>query len=164
MTVTLVAAVARNHVIGAAGAIPWRLPGEQARFKALTMGHVLVMGRLTYDSIGRPLPGRTTVVVTRQPGWQPPGGPYDEVLIAHDLSAALSTAAHVDDDVFVVGGGEIYRDAMPLADRLVISWVDQEPSGDAYFPAVDDNLWMLVRAEPGEGYEVVEYVRARART
>jgi dihydrofolate reductase len=164
MTITLVAAVARNHVIGAAGAIPWRLPGEQARFKALTIGHVLVMGRLTYDSIGRPLPGRTTVVVTRQAGWQPPGGPFEQVLVAHDVAAALRIAADVDDEVFVVGGGEIYREAMPVADRLVISWVDQEPPGDAYFPGVDGEVWTRVRAEPGEGYEIVEYVRARART
>jgi dihydrofolate reductase len=164
VTVTLVAAVARNLVIGAAGEIPWRLPGEQAMFKSLTMGHVLVMGRLTYDSIGRPLPGRTTVVVTRQTDWQPDGGPHDDVLVAPDLDSALRRAAEVDDQIFVVGGGEIYEAAMPYADRLVISWVDREPPGDAYFPRVSDDDWTPIRTEQREGYEVVEYVRATTRT
>ena len=162
MTVTLVAAVARNLVIGSAGAIPWRLPGEQAMFKALTIGHVLVMGRRTYDSIGRPLPGRTTVVVTRQPDWQPAGGPFDEVLVASDLDGALARAAELDDDVFVVGGGDVYREAMRRADRLVISWVDQEPPGDAFFPAVSEEEWAPVRTEQREGYRVVEYLRRGA--
>jgi dihydrofolate reductase len=164
MTVTLVAAVGRNMVIGDAGQIPWRLPGEQARFKALTMGHVLVMGRLTYDSIGRPLPGRTTVVVTRQADWRPDGGPHDDVLVAPDLDSALRRAAEVDDEVFVVGGGEIYRQAMPHADRLVISWVDQEPPGDAYFPPFSDHEWTPTRTEQCDGYEVIEYARATTRT
>jgi dihydrofolate reductase len=163
MTVTLVAAVARNLVIGANGAIPWRLPGEQAMFKALTMGHVLVMGRLTYDSIGRPLPGRTTVVVTRQPGWQPTGGPLDQVFVAPDVDDALARAAEIDDEVFVVGGGEVYRQAMPAADRLVISWVDQEPHGDAFFPAVSEDEWAPARTEQREGYRVVEYTRRAGR-
>jgi dihydrofolate reductase len=163
VTVTLVAAVARNLVIGDGGAIPWRLPGEQAQFKALTMGHVLVMGRRTYDSIGRPLPGRTTVVVTRQPGWQPPGAPFEQVLVASGVDEALGVAAAIDDEVFVVGGGEIYRAALPVADRLVISWVDGEPAGDAFFPPVSDDDWTPVATEARDGYEVVEYVRANAR-
>ncbi|HSS67236.1 MAG TPA: dihydrofolate reductase [Nocardioidaceae bacterium] len=160
MSITLVAAVARNLVIGDAGAIPWRLHGEQAEFKALTMGGVLVMGRRTYDSIGRPLPGRTTVVVTRQPDWQPPGGPVDQVLVASDLDAALARAAEVGGETFVVGGGEVYREAMPRADRLIISWVDAEPDGDTYFPAVSADAWTPVRTDPREGYEIVEYARA----
>jgi dihydrofolate reductase len=162
LTVTLVAAVARNGVIGSEGSIPWRIPGEQARFKALTMGHVLVMGRRTYDSIGRPLPGRTTVVVTRQANWQPPGGPVDAVLVAPDLDTALAHAAAIDDTVFVVGGGEVYGEAMAVADRLVISWVEAEPAGDAFFPAVPESDWTPVRVESHDGYEVVEYVRAAA--
>jgi dihydrofolate reductase len=159
--VTLVAAVARNLVIGDGGAIPWRLPGEQAMFKALTMGHVLVMGRLTYDSIGRPLPGRTTVVVTRQPDWAPAGGPFERVLVAPSVDSALAQAAEIDDEVFVVGGGEVYRQAMPRADRMVISWVDQEPPGDALFPAVSEAEWTPIHTEERDGYAVVEYTRAR---
>jgi len=160
----VVAAVARNLVIGDHGAIPWRLPGEQAQFKALTMGHVLVMGRRTYDSIGRPLPGRTTVVVTRQPDWLPPGGPFEQVLVASGLQDALALGAAIDDEVFVVGGGEIYREAMPLADRLVISWVDAEPAGDAFFPPVGAEDWTPVGRDSRAGYEVVEYLPARATT
>jgi dihydrofolate reductase len=164
LTVTVVAAVARNLVIGDHGAIPWRLPGEQAQFKALTMGHVLVMGRRTYDSIGRPLPGRTTVVVTRQPDWLPPGGPLEHVLVASGLQDALALGAAIDDEVFVVGGGEIYREAMRSADRLVISWVDAEPAGDAFFPPVGADDWAPVRRDSRTGYEVVEYLPARATT
>jgi dihydrofolate reductase len=160
VTVTLVAAVARNLVIGDAGEIPWRLPGEQAAFKRLTTGHVLVMGRRTYDSIGRPLPGRTTVVVTRQPDWQPPGGPLEQVRVAADVDAALAAAAEIDENVFVVGGGEIYRAALSAADRLVVSWVDAEPPGDAFFPPLSPDQWTPVSRDPRDGYEVVEYVRA----
>ena len=123
------------------------------------MGHVLVMGRLTYDSIGRPLPGRTTVVVTRQADWQPPGGPAPEVLVEHDVDAALDRAAQVDQEVFVVGGGEVYRQAMARADRMVVTWVDQEPSGDAFFPAFSTDDWWAVRTDRRPGYEVVEYLR-----
>jgi dihydrofolate reductase len=164
MRVTLVAAVARNMVIGREGRIPWRLPGEQATFKELTLGHVLVMGRLTYESIGRPLPGRTTVVVTSQRDWQPPGGPRPDVLVEPDLDAALRRAASVDDEVFVVGGGEVYRQAMPRADRLIVSWVDDEPDGDAFFPHVSDVDWSEARAEQRIGYRVTEYVRRRTPT
>jgi dihydrofolate reductase len=128
-------------------------------FKMLTMGHVLVMGRLTYESIGRPLPGRTTVVVTRQRDWQPPEGPQPQVLVERDLDAALRRAASVDDEVFVVGGGEIYRQAMPRADRLIVTWVDEEPDGDAFFPPISDDDWLEARVEPRAGYRVTEYVR-----
>jgi dihydrofolate reductase len=159
VTITLVAAVAENMVIGRAGAIPWRIPGEQAMFKQLTMGHVLVMGRLTYDSIGRPLPGRTTVVVTRQRGWRPPSDPSGHVLVEHDVGSALRRAAEIDDEIFVVGGGEVYREAMPLADRLVVTWVGQSPAGDAFFPEVSPDEWQEVRSEQREGYRVVEYRR-----
>jgi dihydrofolate reductase len=159
-TITLVAAVARNGVIGRDGALPWHLPGELQRFKALTMGHVLVMGRLTYDSIGRPLPGRTTVVVTRQTGWVPAGGPFEQVVVAHDLDIALEVATDVDDQVFVVGGGQVYAETIDLADRLVLTEVDQEPDGDAYFPDVDPAQWHAVSREPFDGWTVVNYRRS----
>jgi dihydrofolate reductase len=161
-TVTLVAAVARNGVIGADGELPWHLPGELSRFKALTMGHVLVMGRKTYDSIGRPLPGRTTVVVTRQHEWRPAGGPHDSVLVAAGIPEALSIAGEVDEHVFVVGGAEIYHEAMPYADRLVITWVDLEPEGDAFFPEVDETVWRAGTAEDHGVWSIVHYVRSTA--
>jgi dihydrofolate reductase len=159
-TVTLVAAVARNGVIGNGPDIPWHLPGEQRLFKELTTGHVLVMGRKTYDSIGRPLPGRTTVVVTRHADWQPVGGRPESVLVAGSVDEALTLAAAVDDQVFVVGGGEIYRAAMSLADRLVITWVDLEPEGDAYFPTVDETEWTGVEQEHHDAWSVVHYERS----
>jgi dihydrofolate reductase len=157
VTVTLVAAVARNGVIGADGGIPWHLPDDQRRFKELTVGHVLVMGRLTYESIGRPLPGRTTVVVTRTAGWS---ADDDGVLVAPGVAEALALAATVDDEVFVVGGSRVYEEALPLADRLELTWVDAEPEGDARFPAVDWDAWREVAREEHEGWAAVTYERA----
>jgi dihydrofolate reductase len=157
VTVTLVAAVARNGVIGADGGIPWHLPGEQRRFKELTLGHALVMGRLTYESIGRPLPGRTTVVVTRTPGWS---AGDDGVLVAPGVHEALALAGTIDEEVFVVGGSRVYEEALPLADRLELTWVDAEPEGDARFPAVDWDAWREVAREEHEGWAAVTYERA----
>jgi dihydrofolate reductase len=162
MTVTLVAAVGSNRVIGHDGGIPWSLPGEQKRFKDLTIGHVLVMGRKTYDSIGRPLPGRTTVVITRQADWRPADGVHDRVLVAPSLPAALRLAMQIDDEVFVVGGGEIYAAAIADADRLVITWVEQSPDGDAYFPLLDEDVWRAHRREDYAGWSIVHYERNTA--
>lgn len=154
MTVTIVAAVASNGVIGRDGGLPWRLPEDLARFKRLTMGHVLVMGRRTYDSIGRPLPGRTTIVVTRQPGWS-----ADGVEVAAGLDDALSRAAATDEEVFVVGGSQVYAAALPVADRLALTLIDDCPHGDTYFPDVDWSRWREVRREPHDGFAFVDYER-----
>jgi len=153
-TVTLVAAVAANGVIGKDGTLPWHLPGDLRHFKRLTKGHVLVMGRRTFDSIGRPLPERTTIVVTRRPEWH-----ADGVLTAAGVPEALAHAAQIDEKVFVAGGQEIFRDALPLADRMVISKVDARPDGDTVFPPVDWAAWQEVSREPMEGFEVVTYER-----
>ena len=148
-------------MIGNDGEIPWRLPGEQAQFKALTMGHVLVMGRLTYDSIGRPLPGRRTVVdhppaglaAGRRPASRRASSPTS-------VEAALQLAAELDPQVFVVGGGEIYAATLPLADAMVVTWVDAEPEGDAYFPEFDPADWRVTSAKHEHaGYSVVHYQR-----
>jgi dihydrofolate reductase len=157
VTVTILAAVARNGVIGVDGGLPWHLPDDLRRFKEATLGHVLVMGRRTYESIGRPLPGRTTVVVTRSVDWRPK---EEHVLVAHRVPEALALAAEVDDEVFVVGGAQIYEEALPVADRLELTLVDQEPAGDTLFPAVDWSEWREVRREPGEGVAYVSYDRA----
>ena len=159
MTVTLVAAIARNGVIGAGDAIPWRLPGEQRQFKELTVGHVLVMGRRTYDSIGRPLPGRTTVVVTRQPDWTPPGGMPAGLMRAASLAEALRLARDIDDEVFVVGGAQVYAEALPMADAMVLTWVDLEPSGDTRFPEIDWSQWQEDRRGQYDGWARVSYRR-----
>ncbi|MDQ3484118.1 MAG: dihydrofolate reductase [Actinomycetota bacterium] len=158
-TVTLVAAVARNGVIGRDGGLPWHLPGEQARFKALTMGHVLVMGRRTYESIGRPLPGRTTVVVTRQPDWQPDAGLPDGLLVTGSVDAALTHGRQLDEHVFVAGGAQVYADALPFADTLLLTLVDAEPEGDTYFPAVDWAEWSETWREAHEEWSLVCYER-----
>lgn len=159
MTVTIVAAVARNGVIGAGGGLPWHLPDELQRFKRLTLGHVLVMGRRTYESVGRPLPGRTTVVVTRNADWDPGAA---DVLVASDVPGALAKAAEVDEVVFVVGGAEVYAAALPLADRLELTFVEAEPEGDTTFPAVDWSEWREVGREPGKGWTAVTFERALA--
>src|SRR6478609_5864890 len=144
----MVAAVARNGVIGNGPDIPWRIPGEQAEFKKLTMGHTLVMGRTTYESIGRPLPGRTTIVLTRDPAWSAEG-----VLVARSLDDALDQAAALPGDVMVVGGAQVYAAALPVATEQVISDIPLSPEGDVLYPAYDDADWVETAREQHEGYE-----------
>jgi len=154
--VTIVAAVARNGVIGVDGGLPWRLPDDLRRFKALTLGHVLVMGRKTYESIGHPLPGRATVVVTRSGQWEPGSA---EVRVAAGVPEAIAVAAAIDDEVFVVGGAQVYAAALPLTDRLELTLVDAEPEGDTAFPDVDWEDWLELRREEGDGVAYVTYER-----
>ena len=156
MSVTIVAALARNGVIGVDGGLPWHLPDELRLFKETTLGHVLVMGRRTYESIGRPLPGRTTVVVTRRRDWSPVAA---EVVVAHGIDEALGRASAIDEEVFVVGGGELYAAALPRAERLLLTLVDQEPDGDTRFPHVDWGEWRESAREPGDGWVRVTYER-----
>ena len=154
--VLVVAAVARNGVIGNGPDIPWSVPGEQAEFKKLTLGHTLVMGRTTYESIGRPLPGRTTVVLTRDPAWSP-GHP--EVLTARSLVEAFGRAATREGEIVVAGGAQVYAAALPMASELVISEIPLEPEGDTFFPAIDPAVWRVGDRERFEGYERVWYER-----
>ncbi len=160
MTVTLVAAVGANGVIGVDGGLPWRLPEDLAHFKALTMGHPMIMGRATFDSIGRALPGRTTIVVTRNPDWS-----ADGVETAPDLETALQRAAELDDDIFIVGGGQIYAQALDagVVDLMVVTRVAAAPEGDVRFPPVDWERWTPVVRIPHGGdpsFEIVTYQRA----
>lgn len=151
--VSLIAAVGRNGVIGAGAAMPWHLPEDFAYFKRTTMGHAMVMGRRTFDSIGRALPGRRSIVVTRQPDWSHP-----DVETVHSLEEALSLAGPAD-EVFVVGGGQIYAEAMPYAQRLLVTEVDQEPEGDVTFPRIDPAVWRETTREPRDGFTWVTYDR-----
>lgn len=142
--IAMIAGVARNNVIGVDGGIPWKIPSDMAFFKQTTMGKPIVMGRKQYETVGRPLPGRTNIVVTRQLGYQPEG-----VLIFDSLEAALErartiAAADKVSEVMVIGGGEIYAQAMPLAERLYISHVDLAPEGDVVFPPIDPEVWRVV--------------------
>ena len=151
----LIAAVARNRVIGHLGGIPWHLPEDFAHFKATTLGHTLVMGRATYDSIGRPLPGRTTIVLTRDPAWH-----ADGVIVAHDLDSALSMAADLPGDVYVAGGAHVYAAAMDRADEQVLTEVHASPEGDTFYPDFDPELWVEKRRETREEFDHVWWVRA----
>lgn len=162
MTVTLVAAVGVNGVIGVDGDLPWRLPEDLAHFKELTMGHPMIMGRATFDSIGRALPGRTTIVVTRNLEWS-----ADGVEVAGSLEAALERARELDDDIFIVGGGQIYEQALEsdAVDLLCITRVAASPDGDTSFPSVDWEHWVPAARIPypasigRPGFEIVTYQR-----
>lgn len=155
--VVLVAAVATNGVIGDGPDIPWQIPGEQARFKALTMGHVLLMGRATFESIGRALPGRSTVVLTRSVDWLHP-----DVLVAESVDAALELADDLPGDVMVAGGGAVYAALLPHADEQVLSEVRLTPDGDVFYPAFDRSTWVETSREPCDGYDVVRWARRAA--
>jgi dihydrofolate reductase len=139
--ITLIVAMSRNRVIGRNNAIPWRIPAELQRFKALTMGHHLVMGRKTWESIGRLLPGRTTIIVTRNPDLHVKGA-----LTARSLDEALALAAD-DSEIFVIGGAEIFGLALPRADRICLTTVDIEIEGDTFMPQFDLGAWRLVASE-----------------
>ena len=142
--IALIAAVARNGVIGRDGDLPWRIPSDLAFFKKVTMGKPILMGRKQYESVGRPLPGRVNIVVSRQAGYQPEG-----VLVFSDFDAALDhartiAAADGASEVMVIGGGEIYALALPHADRLYLTEVDLAPWGDTFFPEIDPATWAEV--------------------
>lgn len=141
MRVSAIVAMGTNRAIGLEGALPWRLPEDLRRFKRLTLGHTLVVGRKTYESIGRPLPGRRMVVLTRQPGWSAEG-----VQVARSLEEALELAAG-DEEVFIAGGAEVYREALPRVQRLYLTVLERDYRGDTFFPEVDLSAWRLVERE-----------------
>ncbi len=149
MRLALIAAVARNGVIGRGGDLPWRIPADLKYFKATTMGKPMIMGRRTYDSIGKALPGRISIVVTRQSGFQAAG-----VEVAGDLDRAVEIAAGFGaEEAMVIGGGEIYAAALPRADRLYLTEVHIEAEGDVYFPPLDRSQWRELSRDdhPAEG-------------
>ena len=134
---SLIVAFANNRVIGHNNALPWHLPEDLKRFRALTMGHHIIMGRKTYESLGRLLPGRTTIIVTRNKDYKVEGA-----LIAHSLQAALVLAAG-DAEPFVIGGAELYKEGLKLATKLYITEVKAEFAGDAFLPEIDLSHWNL---------------------
>jgi dihydrofolate reductase len=157
---TLIVARARNGIIGKDNAMPWKIPGEQAYFKRVTMGHPIIMGRKTWESIGRPLPGRRSIVVTRNPGFVAAGA---EVVTS--LDAALAACAGAA-EAFVIGGAELYRLALPRADRLLVTEIDHDFDGDTTFPAPDSARWREAARDhhaPSENrpfaVDYVEYLR-----
>lgn len=150
----IVAAVGRNGVIGVDGRLPWRIPEDLARFKDMTMGHALIMGRATFESIGRPLPGRSNIVLTRRDDWSAPG--VDPV---GSLQEALRLADSRGQDAFIAGGAEVYEMALRVADRMELTEVDAEPAGDTWFPEVDWAEWRETERLPNRGFTFVTYER-----
>jgi dihydrofolate reductase len=137
MTISLIAAMAENRVIGRGAQLPWRLPADMKHFKGLTVGHTVIMGRKTFDTLNGPLPNRRNVVVTRDREYRREG-----VNVVYCLADAIRLAGQ-DDEVFVVGGGEIYKEALPLADRLYLTVVHTTADGDVFFPEFELCQWSL---------------------
>ncbi len=157
--VYLVAAVAANGVIGANGKLPWHLPEDLKHFKALTLGHPVIMGRKTWESLGKALPGRENIVVTRTPGYEAPGAS-----VASSLEGALALCAG-EPTVFIIGGGELYAEALPAADGLVLTEIQRDYAGDARFPHYDRGAWRETQRKPQTGadglrFDFVLYERA----
>jgi dihydrofolate reductase len=141
LTISIIVAASENNVIGVAGELPWRLSDDLKRFKAITMGKPIVMGRKTWDSIGRPLPGRQNVVITRQAGFAADG--CDIVTSKSEVIAVTAGAA----EVMVIGGSQVYELFLPDAQRLYLTRVRAEVQGDAFFPEIDESEWRLVNDE-----------------
>lgn len=141
MKLALVAAMAKGRVIGFQGDMPWHMPADLAHFKRLTMGKPMIMGRRTFESIGRPLPGRQNIVVTRQPGWQAAGCD-----VADSIDAALALAGKAA-EIIVMGGATLYEQCLPIADKLYLTFIDAECNGDTFFPVWDEAVWHCAAQE-----------------
>lgn len=142
--IAMIVGVAANGVIGSDQTIPWRIPSDMQFFRRTTMGKPVVMGRKQYETVGKPLPGRTNIVITRQPGYQPEG-----VVVVPSIDAALEQARAVAiadgvEEIMIIGGGEIYAQLMDRADRLYVSHIALSPEGDVRFPAIDPAVWQVV--------------------
>ena len=158
-SLTLVAALAKNRAIGINGAMPWHLPTELAHFKKITMGKPILMGRRTWESIGRPLPGRQNIVLTRSAGFQAEGCD-----VVASLEEALAVAE--GDEVMVIGGGELYHLALPLAGKMILTLIDLEPEADTWFPKWDERQWQQTEEQRFEvdennklAYRIVKFKR-----
>lgn len=157
---SLIAALARNHTVGIANRLPWHLSDDLKYFKATTSGHPIIMGRKTFDSIGRPLPGRHNIVVTRDRNWQAAG-----VTVVHSIAEAVAAAGEAD-EVFLIGGASLYAEALPLADRLYLTEIDADFDGDAFFPDWPRAQFRELRRDTRQGedfaYSFVVYEKLSA--
>jgi dihydrofolate reductase len=156
----LVAAIAANGVIGAQGRLPWHLPEDLRRFKQITLGHPVVMGRKTWESIGKPLPGRENIVITRRRDYRAPGA-----VLAASLDEALALCKN-QDRVYVIGGSEVFRAALPIATGLLLTEIHRDYSGDVYWPKIDRTAWREAEREThvaanGISFDFVHYERVR---
>lgn len=144
MKLSLIVAFDKNRLIGRDNGLPWHLPADLKHFKAITMGHHMIMGRKTFESIGKPLPGRTTVIITRQQNFQAEG-----CIVVHHLDEALEYCKN-EDEVFVIGGAQIFNCTMPIADRLYITEIDHAFEGDTHFPEIRNDEWEQISSESHE--------------
>ena len=158
MTISHVVARAETRVIGKDGQMPWHIPGEQKIFKELTLGRILVLGRKTHESIGRVLPGRTTVIVTRQPGYQVPGA-----YVVHSVDAALALAKELgNDDIVIGGGGELFAQTLPITDRIYLTVVHRSFDGETVYPEMPEGQFVEISRKEIEAsipYAFIEYHR-----
>lgn len=160
MLISLIVAMASNHVIGDRGDIPWKIPGEQKMFKEITLGHVVIMGRKTFESLDRPLPGRTNIVVTRQSDYQAPG-----CIVAHDFAGAIDSCPAEESEAFIIGGGQLYHETIAVADRIYLTVIPREIAGDTLFPEISQVDFKIVKSEYVEGmvpYRFYIYERVKA--
>lgn len=153
MKIIIIAAVSENGVIGDGPNIPWHISEDFKRFKELTLNHPVIMGRKTFESIGKPLSNRQNIVLTRKNDYNPEG-----VLVVHSLDEALSSCE--DEEVYIIGGSTVYSEAMPKADVLEITEVHQKVDGDVFFPDIDKNVWKEIVRDDRQGFSFVTYNRA----
>lgn len=168
--VTIIAAMAKNRVIGNRGEIPWCIPEDLKRFRELTLGHPVIMGRKTYQSIKEPLDKRTGYVITRNekfrpgPAYSARGGRVgresdEKIIVVHSLEEAIERAGEEGDEIYVIGGGEIYRQSMNLATRMRMTEIKRNAEGDVHFPEIDDDMWAKTEEISRVLYSFVDYVK-----
>jgi dihydrofolate reductase len=159
MRISLIVAMASNRVIGNRGEIPWKIPGEQQMFKKITLGHSVIMGRKTYESLGRPLAGRTNIVITRSNDYPAPG-----CIVVHSFSAALQSCPDDENEAFICGGGQLYRETLPTADRLYLTVLARQVAGDTYFPEIPAEDFTVVKSEFVNGEQPYHFYIYRRKT
>ena len=140
--ITIIAAIGKNNALGKDNQLLWRLPKDLKHFKSLTENHPVIMGRKTYESIGKALPNRTNLVVSRKPDWF-----QEDILIVSKLKEAIKFAKKIDEEVYIIGGGEVYKQTMELADRLEITLVEEDFEADTFFPRIDPKIWQKTNEE-----------------
>jgi dihydrofolate reductase len=157
--ISLIVAMAENRVIGSGGTIPWKVPGEQKLFKRITLGHTLIMGRKTHEDIGRPLSDRINIVISRRKDYRPQG-----CLTAHSLQGAFDICPADETEVFIIGGGQLFQEALPIADRIYLTKVPLQIPGDTFFPVIPEDQFAITSSEHFEGpqpYDLHIYDRTR---
>jgi dihydrofolate reductase len=162
MKISLIVAMASNRVIGINNQLPWHLSADLKRFRQITMGSPIVMGRKTYESIGRPLPGRTNVIISRDPAYKQEG-----CLVFNDIETAIESCGQKFQEIFVIGGSELYKAMLSRADALYVTLINKEFSGDAFFPEIDTRNWTEVSREDidndpdaGFSYSFIKYEKS----